>query len=126
VQEHRHTVLVVDDHEDVRESLETFLCSMGCSVVTACEGEEALDRLRGGEVRPCIILLDLMMPKLDGWQFRQAQLADPALADIPVIAVSAYYPLRERAAGSGIEAVLAKPVDPDELLGFLERYCAAA
>jgi CheY-like chemotaxis protein len=114
----------VDDQEDVREALEAFLGSMGYAVATACEGEEALDRLRGG-FRPCIILLDLMMPKLDGWQFRQIQLGDPALASIPVVAVSAYYPLRERAAASGIEAVLAKPVDPDKLLAFVARYCAA-
>jgi CheY-like chemotaxis protein len=119
---HQHTVLVVDDHEDVRRALEALLVAEGSAVVTASEGEEALDRLRGG-CRPCVIVLDLMMPKLDGWQFRHAQLADPTLADIPVVAVSAYDRLRERASASGIEAVLTKPVDPDELLSFVGRYC---
>ena len=122
--DHQHTILIVDDHQDMREALETFLMSMGCTVVTASEGEEGLDRLRGG-LRPCLILLDLMMPKLDGWQFRQAQLADPNLASIPVIAVSAYYALREQAAASGIEAVLPKPIDPDKLVGLVARYCAS-
>src|SRR6185436_19157933 len=87
----QHTVLVVDDHEDVRMALEAVLVANGSEVVTASEGEEALGRLRDG-VRPCVIVLDLMMPKLDGWEFREAQLADAALASIPVIVLSAYLP----------------------------------
>jgi CheY-like chemotaxis protein len=121
---HQHIVLIVDDQEDVRDALEVFLLSQGNLVVTAGDGEEALDRLRGG-LRPCIVLLDMMMPHYDGWHFRQRQLADPVLAAIPVVVVSAYFPLRERAAASGIEAVLAKPVDPDRLMTFVHRYCPA-
>lgn len=118
------TILVVDDHEDVRMALETLLTSQGYGVVTACEGEEALDRLRGG-LRPCVILLDLMMPKLDGWQFRHAQLADPVLARIPVIAFSGHEALRERASEMGITEVCSKPVDPDQLLRLVKRYCSS-
>ena len=117
-----HTVLVVDDHEEVRMALEALLVAEGFAVVTACEGEEALDRLRGG-LRPCVILLDLMMPRLDGWQFRHAQLADPALASIPVIAFSGHESLRERASEMGIQDVFSKPVDPDQLLRLVGRYC---
>lgn len=117
-----HTVLVVDDHEDVRMALEALLAAEGLGVVTAQEGEEALDRLRGG-LRPCVILLDLMMPKLDGWQFRHAQLADPILASIPVIAFSGYESLRGRATEIGIADVCSKPVDPGTLLRVVARYC---
>ena len=117
-----HTVLVVDDHEDVRMALEALLAAEGHAVVTAHEGEEALDRLRGG-LRPCVIVLDLMMPKLDGWQFRHAQLADPALATIPVIAFSGYESLRERATEMGIADVCSKPVDPSVLLRAVARHC---
>jgi two-component system response regulator MprA len=117
-------VLVVDDHEDVRMALEALFVSQGLAVVSACEGEEALDRLRGG-LRPCVIILDLMMPKLDGWQFRHAQLADPVLANIPVIAFSGHEALRDRASEMGITDVLSKPVDPGQLLGLVHRYCSA-
>lgn len=119
---HQHLVLVVDDQEDLRDALELFLLSQGNLVVTAGDGEEGLDRLRGG-LRPCVVLLDMAMPKYDGWHFRLAQLADPLLAPIPVIVLSAHFPLRETASASGIEAVLAKPVDPDTLLACLDRYC---
>ena len=130
VETHHHTVLVVDDHEDVRMALEAILVADGSEVVTACEGEEALDRLRRG-ADPCVILLDLMMPKLDGWQFRQAQLADPTLANIPVIVLSAYVPaclsddMRSRSQGVRLDAaaVLGKPVDPDELVRVVRHHC---
>src|SRR5262245_59771290 len=86
---HRHTILVVDDDRGVREAMEALLLAEGLEAVGAEDGQDALDRLRAG-LRPCIILLDLMMPKIDGFAFRHAQRADPALADIPVIAFSAY------------------------------------
>jgi CheY-like chemotaxis protein len=127
---HRHTVLVIDDHEDVRMALEAVLVAGGSEVVTASEGEEALDRLRGG-VRPCVILLDLMMPKLDGWEFREAQLADATLANIPVIVLSAYLPAclaaeerpRAHAARLDTATLLGKPVDPDQLLRVVRDHC---
>jgi two-component system response regulator MprA len=130
---HNHTVLVVDDHQDVRMALEALLVSEGSEVVTACEGGEALEQLRGG-VDPCLILLDLMMPKVDGFQFRQEQLADPTLASIPVIVLSAYVPaclsaddraLTQRARLDAA-AVLGKPVDPDELIRLVRNHCANA
>jgi CheY-like chemotaxis protein len=67
-----------------------------------------------------------MMPKLDGWQFRHAQLADPAIANIPVIAFSGHEALRARASEMGIQDVFSKPVDPAQLLRLVSRYCGSA
>ena len=69
----------------------------------------------------CVILLDLMMPVMDGWQFRQEQVRDAALADIPVIVVSAAG--RERLEKIQADAYLSKPVDLDELLGCVTQFC---
>ncbi len=81
-------VLLVEDDEDFRDLLAGILQTKGYEVVLAGNGAEALALMKGG-LRPCIILLDLMMPVMDGWTFRQAQLADPAIASIPVIVLSA-------------------------------------
>ena len=95
----------------------------GYEVVLAPDGKEALDLLQQGVV-PGLILLDLMMPVMNGWDFRRRQLADPALASIPVIVLSAD-PLATRLAGSpGVCEVLVKPVDVESLLRSLERICA--
>src|SRR5512138_2541112 len=83
----RPTVLVVDDDESVRESLALALELEGYMVLRAAHGIDALLVLRTG-IRPDVILLDLEMPVMPGWEFRERQLADPALADIPVVIVS--------------------------------------
>lgn len=82
-------VLVVEDHGDSRQLLEDFLGCAGIPIVTAANGAEALLRLR--ESRPCLILLDLWMPEMDGWRFREEQqrLADITLAGVPVVILSA-------------------------------------
>lgn len=110
-------VLVVDDDDDIREALRDLLETEGYRVVCADNGREALDALRGG-VHPCIILLDLMMPVMDGWQFRTEQKRDPKLAKIPVVAITA------AADPSSIDVeVIMKPVDVQSVLGALEKYC---
>ncbi len=81
---HRHRVLLVEDNEDVRTAIAMLLRVEGSGVVEASDGTEALDQLHKGPP-PCLILLDLMMPKTDGWQFRKAQVHDPSLAKIPVV-----------------------------------------
>ncbi len=81
-------VLLIDDNEDIRVSMSTLLDLDGYSVVSAAEGEEALTKLREG-LEPCVILLDMLMPRKDGLQFRAEQLADPRFATIPTIASSA-------------------------------------
>jgi CheY-like chemotaxis protein len=114
------TVLIVEDDLDTREMLGRFLELEGYTVETAENGKRALERLGSG-VGACVILLDLMMPVMDGWQFRQEQIRDAALADIPVIVVSAAG--RERLEKIHANAYLSKPVDLDELLGCVTQFC---
>ena len=114
------TVLIVEDDLDTREMLGRFLELEGYKVETAENGKRALERLGSG-VGACVILLDLMMPVMDGWQFRQEQIRDASLADIPVIVVSAAG--RERLEKIQADAYLSKPVDLDELLGCVTQFC---
>jgi len=114
------TVLIVEDDLDTREMLGRFLELEGYTVETAENGRRALERLGSG-VGACVILLDLMMPVMDGWQFRQEQIRDASLADIPVIVVSAAG--RERLEKIQANAYLSKPVDLDELLGCVTQFC---
>ena len=82
-------ILIVDDDNDVRSALSEMLEEEGFSVEGAHNGREALARLRGSTVHPAVILLDLMMPGMDGWDFRSEQMRDPKLAAVPVVVVSA-------------------------------------
>src|SRR6476620_2015468 len=82
-------ILIVDDDNDVRSALSEMLEEEGFAVEGAQNGREALARLRGGTVHPAVILLDLMMPGMDGWDFRSEQMRDPQLAAVPVVVVSA-------------------------------------
>ncbi len=107
-------VLVVEDDANTREALSLVLGGAGFAVDAAANGREALDLLRGG-LRPRLILLDLMMPVMDGWAFRAEQLRDPALADIPVVVCSAAHELPQRAASLQAAAVFPKPVSFDRL-----------
>jgi len=120
-------VLVIDDDADIRFAAVMLLQSDGYTAVAATNGREALGLLRSG-VRPKLILLDLRMPVMDGYAFRAAQLADPALALIPVVVVSADGPRVVPKAGRDLRAVAAveKPVDGDELLDVVNEFCAAA
>jgi CheY-like chemotaxis protein len=99
-----------------------FLELEGFDVELAANGKQALERLSSG-VHPCVILLDLMMPVMDGWQFRREQVRDRDLADIPVIVVSAAG--RERIAEIDANAYLTKPVDLEQLLERVSQYCSA-
>jgi CheY-like chemotaxis protein len=119
----RKLVLVVEDDRDLRDAIVLLLEHEGYDVVFAPDGKAALDLLRQGVV-PGAIVLDLMMPVMSGWDFRRHQLADPALASIPVIVLSAD-PGAARLAGSpGVRDLLWKPVDVESLLGSLERVWA--
>ena len=72
-----HRVLVVEDEEMIRDSLVEILADSGYDAIAAVDGRDALDKLRTGSPRPCLILLDLMMPIMDGWSFREQQRSDP-------------------------------------------------
>ena len=113
-------VLVIDDEPDIREVLVTVLASEGHHAVVAADGREALRLLREG-LRPCLILLDLMMPVMNGWEFRVQQRDDPDLAAIPTVVVSAAGMDAIRAVRA--DAILPKPIDVDRLLEILRGYC---
>src|SRR5262249_48882765 len=100
-------VLLVEDDADLRDALCDALADPGHHVVTAVDGAEGLRRLR--EDRPDVVVLDLMMPKLDGWQFRVAQREDPMIAATPVIAISASS--SATAAAVDADLFLRKPLD---------------
>ena len=114
------TILVVEDEADTREVFAELLRAEGHRVIAVGSGSEALAYLRGGE-RPSVILLDMLMPQMDGWQFRKAQQGDPRLADIPVVIVSALRTIANSAIRSGAVAFLLKPVAPEELLGTISK-----
>jgi len=120
---HRHHVLVVEDNLDTRQALELVLELGGYSVQGAGDGREALAYARSLP-RPCLILLDVNMPRMDGAAFRREQLADPRIREIPVVVLSAlprHHPMLGPLAD--IEMVQ-KPIDADKLISLVERYCA--
>jgi len=119
------TVLLVEDDFDLRDALIPVLEYDGHQVVGAANGREALEQLRSGQ-RPSLILLDLMMPEMDGSQFRAEQLRDPELASIPVVVVSADAYAEQKAAVLGAVACLRKPVDIDDLLEEIRRRARPA
>jgi CheY-like chemotaxis protein len=113
-------ILVVEDNDEVRIGLCSLLESDGYLTVDAADGREALNVLRTGKVMPCLILLDLMMPRLDGWDFRAEQVRDARFTSIPVVVLSAH-PLADDAKNRGVAAVLRKPTDPEALLAITRR-----
>jgi CheY-like chemotaxis protein len=116
------SILLVEDDLDLREALSMVLEAEGYRIVGAANGLEALTQLRRSGP-PCLILLDLMMPIMDGWQFRAEQQQDPALASIPVVVFSADGRVPEKARALGAVAYCRKPIDFDVLLETIRRYC---
>ena len=119
-----HPILLVEDHEDSREALTLLLRSSGFDVVSSPDGEDAWSRLQSG-LRPCLILLDLYMPGIDGLAFRRQQLADDRVADIPVVMLSAGGRAAESAATRLGTHFVRKPADLPDLLAHLHRHCSA-
>lgn len=115
-------VLVVDDDDDIRNDLAEMLREEGFAVETAADGEEALRRLRAGS-RPRLILLDLMMPKMNGWDFRAEQRRDPLLAAIPVAIISGVPKPNDGGAFLDTVAWLRKPFDLDLLMATIQSHC---
>jgi CheY-like chemotaxis protein len=113
-------VLIVEDDEDLREMMAQLLTLEGFHTATVANGREALEYLHES-VKPEVILLDLMMPVMDGWEFRRQQQADPALAPVPVIVLSALD--HGRASDLEADAFLKKPLDFDRLLSLVRTYC---
>jgi CheY-like chemotaxis protein len=121
-------VLIVDDDVDTREMLTTLLATQGFYAVGAEDGLEALHLLRAVCRRsphtPCLVLLDLTMPRLGGCEFRRAQLNDPIVSGVPIAVMSGAVDARERAETLGAVAALTKPIDVDILLDVVRRHCA--
>jgi CheY-like chemotaxis protein len=115
-------VFVIEDDADTREMLGQVLEIEGYDVVSAGDGQDALRRLRA-EPTPSVILLDLMMPGMNGWQFRDEQRRDPTLAAIPVVVLSGDDGVERKASALGVSGYLRKPIDLGTLLDTLSRYC---
>ena len=120
---HRHHVLVVEDDADVREALGFLLETAGATAILAPDGNAALELLNASDGdAPCVILLDVHMPVMDGWEFRKRQLSHPAHAAIPVVMFTADAD-SDRARQLGVNELLRKPNDVDAVLAAIERQC---
>lgn len=116
------TVMIVEDDFDIRDALTQILEFEGYHVVVAGNGQEALMQLRDGQ-KPGLILLDLMMPVMDGWQFRVEQQKDARLNAIPVVIISADGRVYQKASAIGAVGYLKKPVELEVLLNTVEQHC---
>ncbi len=112
-------VLVVDDQEAIRDTLQTALDDEGFTVECAANGQEALEIL--GRWKPCVILLDLMMPVMDGWAFRAEQ--QRSGSTVPVVLLSAAGELELHKKALGAAAAIAKPFDIDHVISAIEEVC---
>ena len=122
----RRRLLLVEDDDATRNSLAEALQGDGFEVVTAANGQEALQLVRGGP-RPSAILLDVMMPVMDGWDFRYLQSNDPSLRDIPVLLISASgFSLETIRLQFGNVELFRKPINYVALLHALGRVCGPA
>jgi CheY-like chemotaxis protein len=119
------TILLVEDDFDVREALAETLRDEGYVVDCAGDGEEALQYLRGGH-HPGLILLDLMMPRMSGSEFRMVQKVDPALRQVPVVLLSADGRMEDKARALETDGAIRKPIDMTELLAAIARFSSGA
>jgi CheY-like chemotaxis protein len=116
-----HTVLVVEDEEDLREMMREALELSGYSVVTAINGRDALDKIPSID-RLCLVLLDLLMPDMNGWEFFEVWCQRAELASVPVVVHSS----APGQAPAGVTRVLQKPLLLERLLTVVGEYCAPA
>jgi CheY-like chemotaxis protein len=116
-------VLIVEDDTDIRETIEQVLADNDVPAIGAENGAVALERLRSDVEPPCVILLDMMMPVMDGRTFRLAQQNDPTLSDIPVVVLTAHASGERSARELHVAGFLRKPVDLQTLLEVIRRYC---
>ena len=121
----KRMVLVVEDDRDVREAIAEVLADSDYVALPASNGAEALERLRAATQRPCVILLDIMMPMMDGWQFRVEQQRDASIKDIPVVVLSAGVDAGETAKKMEAVGYLRKPVALEQLLGVVKQFCGS-
>jgi CheY-like chemotaxis protein len=119
-------VMIVEDDPDIRETVLELLADNDLAAVGANDGAEALHLLHDPNVeRPDLILLDIMMPVMDGFAFRAEQQRDPELAGIPVVVLTAHASAAHAAQQMAVDGFLKKPFDLDALLATVRRYCVA-
>ncbi len=118
-------ILVVDDDPLTRQAMGMILDTAGYATRAASDGQEALDVLQRGPL-PALIVLDLLMPGMDGWHFRREQRRDAALATIPVVVCSGTGDADLHAAALGAAGFLDKPIDADQLLEMVGRVLRQA
>jgi CheY-like chemotaxis protein len=116
------TVLLVEDNEDNLVVYRTILEHVGYEVIEARDGEEGVDRARSD--RPAVILMDISIPKMDGWEATRRLKNDDATAEIPIIALTAHAleEDREKAMSAGCDGYLAKPVEPRRVVDEVEKF----
>ena len=114
------SILIVEDNEDFRGLVRTALEQEGFTVREACDGQEALLKLRESGHSHCLMLMDLMMPGMTGWELVSAVRNDPLLRNNPIIVTTAV----PEDAPSGVDAILQKPFDVDALVRVVERHCS--
>lgn len=117
-------ILVVENDGAIREVLLAVLEDEGYAAIGAADGQAALDYLHSASEPPCLILLDLMMPRLDGWAFRAAQQHDQRIATVPVVVLSARPDGLEQVAALGDVAFLSKPINMSSMLSLVQTHCA--
>lgn len=115
-------LLLVEDDDDLRENLAFLLSRRGHSVETASNGREALARIDPDDP-PCLIIADLMMPVMDGWELREQLATDPKLATIPVVLLSGVADLADKARDLDAIAHLKKPVNLPQLYDLVQQHC---
>jgi CheY-like chemotaxis protein len=118
-------VLVIEDEDELRASVCELLSDEGFSSLVACNGQEGLDVLKSAPAKPCLILLDIMMPVMSGWEFLRCVAKDKRLCPIPIIIMSALDDIARTAETIGVppRAVLRKPFDIDQLLMLVAENC---
>jgi len=119
----RPCVLIVEDDDDVRELMQLLVSTAGYETMTARDGQDALVKMR--QRRPCLVLLDLQMPRMDGWEFRARQMQDLSLSDIPVVCVTAFFDPAQVTRQLGLRCI-SKPADFPSIIDAVETTCGGA
>ena len=119
----RPCVLIVEDDDDVREFMQLLVSTAGYETMTARDGQDARVKMR--QRRPCLVLLDLQMPRMDGWEFRARQMQDLSLSDIPVVCVTAFFDPAQVTRQLGLRCI-SKPADFPSTINAVETTCGGA
>ncbi|NOJ96715.1 response regulator [Corallococcus sp. CA049B] len=119
----RSIILIVDDEPDLREVVAELLEMEDYTVLQAANGQAALEVLAANDEQPCLVLLDLMMPVMDGHEFLHRLREDARYRELPVLMLTAHFSAK---APPGTVGLLRKPVDIPELLAMVARHCPAA